>query len=76
MEVTAHYQQAASQTIRDKHGVVIGRYEYHRLTGKTVARNARGILVGTFDHRAQVTRDSHGIVGTGNLLAALLVAPR
>ncbi|WP_232631737.1 hypothetical protein [Methylobacterium sp. Leaf118] len=74
MDAPAYHQTASVQVIRDRRGIVIGRLEEQRLTGKTVARDARGLLVGQYDHRANVTRDARGVlVGTGNLLPALLL---
>lgn len=62
------------QTIRDRHGHVLGTIERQSLTGRSMARDARGIIVATYDERAAPTRDAHGVlVGRGNLLAAFLV---
>ncbi|WP_244625627.1 hypothetical protein [Methylobacterium mesophilicum] len=60
--------------IRDRRGVILGRIEQQASVGKLVARNAQGRLVGTFDPREHMTRDSRGlIVARGDILAALLV---
>lgn len=73
MDMPAYQQPGAVQVIRDKRGVIVGRFETQRLTMKTIARDAHGVLVGQYDHRADVTRDARGVlVGTGNLLPALL----
>lgn len=77
MEMPAYHQQAPVQQIRSARGVMIGRLEHQKLTNRTLARDARGVLVGTYDHRSNTTRTSHGVVvGTGNLLPALIFAPR
>ncbi|MEE7458052.1 hypothetical protein MPAR168_20145 [Methylorubrum populi] len=73
MDTPAYQQPEAVQIIRDKRGIIVGRVEAQHLTKRTVARDARGLLVGQYDHRADVTRDARGVlVGTGNLLPALL----
>jgi hypothetical protein len=73
---TAHHQPAPIQILRDRRGVIIGRLEEQRVTGKVVARDARGLIVGTFDPREDTTRDARGLVVTrGNVLAAFLVHP-
>lgn len=62
------------QIIRDRHGHVLGTIERQSPTGRSVARDARGIIVAIYDERADTTRDAHGVlVGRGNLLAAFLV---
>lgn len=71
MDTPAFQEFAAVQIIRDKLGIIVSRLEMQHLAKKTVARDARGLLVGQYDHRASVTRDARGIlVGTGNLLPA------
>ncbi|MGA4551133.1 hypothetical protein [Methylorubrum aminovorans] len=76
MDTPAYQQPAAVQIIRDRRGIVVGCFETQHLTKRTVARDARGLLVGQYDHCANVTRDARGVlVGTGNLLPAL-VLPR
>ncbi|PXW65863.1 hypothetical protein [Methylobacterium sp. B4] len=76
MDAPAYQHPAAVEIIRDKRGVIVSRVEAQYHTKRTVARDARGLLVGQYDHRADVTRDTRGIVvGTGNLLPAL-VLPR
>lgn len=68
--------QPARETIRDDHGVILGVIERQRLTGRLIARDARGTLLGSFD--GQVTRRAIGgqIVGRANLLPALLLQRR
>ncbi|ACK86089.1 hypothetical protein [Methylorubrum extorquens] len=74
MNTPAYQQTAAVEIIRDKRGVIVGRLETQNLTKKTIARDTHGLLVGQYDHRANVTRDARGIlVGTGNLLPALVL---
>jgi hypothetical protein len=66
----------APEVLRDHRGI-IGRIETQRLTGKTIARDARGVVVGTYDSRSNETRDAHGrVVGRGNLLGALILWER
>lgn len=73
MDTPAYQQPAAVQIIRDRRGVIVGRFETQHLTKRAVARDVRGLLVGQYDHRADVTRDARGVlVGSGNLLPALL----
>ena len=67
-------RQAMRQTIRDRHGHVLGTIEQQSLTGRSLARNAHGVIVAVYDERSNTTRDAHGVlVGRGNLLAAFLV---
>ena len=73
---TAHHQPAPVQILRDRRGVIVGRLEEQRVTGKIVARDARGLFVGTFDPREGTTRDARGlVVARGNVLAAFLHHP-
>ena len=74
--VAAEVQQVpARQVLRDARGVEIGVIEHQRLTGKFVARNKRGIVVGTFD--GHETRSAGGqIVARTNVLPALLLSER
>ncbi|WHQ70100.1 hypothetical protein [Methylorubrum extorquens] len=73
MDTPAYPQPAAVQIVRDRRGIIVGRLETQHNTRKTIARDARGLLVGQYDHRIDVTRDACGVlVGTGNLLPALL----
>ena len=66
----------AREVLRDK-STVIGTVETQRLTGKIVARDARGVLVGTYDPRSNEARDARGrVIGRGNLLGALLLRGR
>ena len=74
MDMPAYQQPVAVQIIRDKRGVIVGRFETQHLAKKTIARDAHGVLVGQYDHRANVTRDARGVlVGSGNLLPALVL---
>jgi IMP cyclohydrolase len=64
------------EVLRD-HSTIIGIVEPQALTGKAVARDARGVLVGTYDPRLNETRDARGrVIGRGNLLGALLLRGR
>ena len=69
----AHHQSAPIQILHDRRGLVIGRLE-QRSTGKIVARDARGLILGTYDLREGTTRDARGLVAAhGDALAALLI---
>ncbi len=76
--ITVQVEQApVREVLRDRQGRIIGILERQRLTGKVVARDARGRLVGTYDERSQTTRDASGrLIGRGNLLPALLFRGR
>lgn len=64
-------QVPARQVLRDARGIEIGTIERQRQTGKFIARNRRGIVVGAFD--GDVTRSASGqIVARTNVLPALL----
>ena len=67
----------AREVLRDHRGTIIGTVEPQRLTGKVVAKDARGILVGTYDTRLNESHDAHGrVIGRENLLGALLLRGR
>lgn len=73
MDALAHHEAAPVQVIRDRRGLILGRIE-QRSTGKLIARDARGLVVGTFDRLEGITRDSRGlVVARGDILAALLI---
>ncbi|ACL63280.1 hypothetical protein [Methylobacterium nodulans] len=62
------------QTIRDRHGHVLGTIEQQPLTGRSLARDAHGVIVAVYDERSDTTRDARGVlIGRGNRLAAFLV---
>ncbi len=68
---------AAREVLRDHQGTTISTVETQRLTGKVVARDARGAVVGTFNPGLNETRDARGrVIGRGNLLGALLLRGR
>jgi hypothetical protein len=61
----------AGETLQDHRGVIVGRIEHQTLTAKPLARDARGVMLGSFDGRE--TRDARGrVIGRGNLLGAFL----
>jgi hypothetical protein len=65
----------ARETLRDHRGAIVGVYELQGLTGKIIARDAHGVVVGSYDGRE--TRDARGrVIARGNLLGALLVQAR
>ena len=67
----------AREVLRDHRGTIIGTVESQRLTGKLVARDARGVVVGSYDPRLNETRDARGrVIGRGNLLGGLLLRGR
>ena len=74
IEITA---PAACKVLRDHRGTIIGRVETQHHTGKLVARDARGVVAGSYDLRSNETRDARGrVIGRGNLLGALLLRGR
>ena len=67
----------APEVLRDHRGTVIGRLESQRLTGKLIARDARGVMLGSYDPRLNETRDARGrVIGRGNVLGTLIVRVR
>jgi hypothetical protein len=63
--------------VRDARGQILGYLERQPLTGKILARDARGIVVGVYDERANLTRDAAGrILAKGNVLPALILRAR
>lgn len=77
MNVAAvHDQIACERVLRDRRGIVVGRIEHQRLTGKSIARDARGHVIGSYNPREGLTRDVSGkVVAKGNLLAGMLIQP-
>lgn len=74
MDTPAYHSRPPIQVIRDRQGLVIGRLEDQRSTGKILARDARGVIVGTYDPHERTTRDARGlVVARGDVLAALLM---
>ncbi|KOX59179.1 hypothetical protein ADL19_05575 [Streptomyces purpurogeneiscleroticus] len=74
METSGYHQPAPVQILRDRRGLGIGRLEEQPSTSKIIARNAQGLIVGTYDLREGTTRDAHGlVVAQGDVLAALLI---
>ncbi len=67
----------ACEVLRDHRGTIIGAVEPQRLTSKWIARDAHGVVLGSFDPRLNETRDAHGrVIGRGNLLGALFLRAR
>ncbi len=67
----------ACEVLRDHRSTIIGTVEPQRLTGKLVARDARGVVVGSYDPRSNETRDARGrVIARGNLLGALILRGR
>lgn len=64
-----------SYALRDRSGVVLGWIEPQ---GRLIqAKDKSGSVVGWYDPRQNVTRDAKGIlVGTGDLLSALIICIR
>ena len=63
------------QELRDGYGELLGRI-IQRSDGKLEGRDQSGKLKGTYDVKTNQTRDNSGrLVGTGNLLSILVVAP-
>ena len=73
MDAPAYHQPAPVQILRDRGGQIISRLEGQRAIGRIIARDTRGLLVGSYDQKSDTTRDARGLlIGTGNLLPALL----
>lgn len=71
--IAIHHQASSQEVLRDKRGIVVGRIEHQKLTGNSVARGARGRVIGFYDPREGLTRDASGkVVARGNLLVGLL----
>jgi hypothetical protein len=65
------------EAVRAAGGQVLGYLERQSLTGKILARDARGIVVGVYDKRSDLTRDAAGrILTKGNVLTALILRAR
>ena len=76
MDAPAHHHLAPVQVIRDAYGVILGRIEHQGSTGRSIARNAQGLVVATFDPREDMTRDQRGlVVARGDLLTTYLFHP-
>lgn len=74
MDCSAYHSTDQIQVVRDRQCIVIGRLEEQRATSKLIARDAHGVIVGTYDPREGTTRDARGlVVARGDVLAALLV---
>lgn len=63
--VATHERTPYQEVIRDKRGVVIGRIEHQKLTGKSLARDVRGRLLGSYNPQEGLTRDASGKVIAG-----------
>ena len=62
------------QVLKDSNNRTIGKIR-SLANGRMEGRDANGRLKGTFDPKANETRDSNGrVVGRGNLLAALITS--
>ena len=60
--------------LRDSNGRIVGKIVFIA-NGKQEGRDSNGRLKGTYDEKANTTRDSNGrTVGKGNLLAALITS--
>jgi hypothetical protein len=70
-----HEHSVRSYALRDRRGVLLGWIEP---IGRVIqAKDKTGTIVGWYDPRQNVTRDRNGTsVGTGDLLAALIVCGR
>lgn len=61
----------AEQVLRDKSGKLLGRIK--EAGGNLELRDAKGILVGRYYQKHNITRDKAGrLIGRGNLLTMLL----
>jgi hypothetical protein len=62
----------ADQDLRDKNGHLVGRIKTLS-GGKLELRGPGGQLLGTYDPKANQTRDAGGkLIGSGNILTTLL----
>lgn len=62
------------QVLRDSNNRTIGKIKTIA-NGRLEGRDANGRLKGTYDPKANETRDSNGrVVGKGNLLAAVITS--
>lgn len=62
----------AKQYLRNRSGALVGWTDTNG--SRTTARDRAGFLVGTYDQGPNQTRDRGGrLIGTGNLLASLIV---
>jgi hypothetical protein len=62
------------EAVRDVRGQIIGYIEAKPSISKVEARDRHGRLLGSYDERADTTRDARGhLLGRGNRLMALLV---
>ena len=76
MDVPAYHRPAPVQVVRNARGVILGRIERQGLTGRSVARDAQGLLAAVYDPREGLTRDRRGlVVARGDVLAAYLFRP-
>jgi hypothetical protein len=74
MDASAYDQITPVQILRDRSGPIIGCPEEHRSTGKIIARDACGSLMGTYDPRGGTARIARSpAVAHGDALAALLI---
>ena len=65
------------EALRNARGHIIGYIERQHLTGRILARDPAGRVIGTYDARRDQTRDAHGIlVGSGYVLPALVLQAR
>ena len=64
----------ADQELRDRSGKLLGRIRILS-GGKLEARDASGVLKGTYDPKANETRNASGtLVGKGNFLSSLITS--
>ena len=65
---------SSREAVRDIRGQIIGYIEAKPSISKVEARSRHGRVVGSYDERADTTRDARGhLLGRGNRLMALLV---
>ena len=65
------------EALRNPRGQIFGHVEHQKLTGRILARDRAGRIVGIYDARANQTRDANGVLfGPGYLLPALMFRVR
>jgi hypothetical protein len=65
---------SSREIVRDVRGQIIGYIEHKPSVSRVEARDRHGHLLGSYDERADTTRDARGHpLGRGNRLMALLV---
>ncbi len=71
--IMTEHQGPSREVLRNAREQIIGTLERQHLTGRVLARDRSGRVVGHYDEHRHETRDAAGrLVGSGNLLPMLL----